>query len=333
MSAMLREIFQLRFQLYSRINPRNIITAIVLCIPIALYFMPKKFVELEEKAVEVVKGDPVNVTQVTNGEFDCDIMVYNRAPKCGSIYMTRLIWALSSGMQNEFDVQSPYEPGEHPVLSLDERSDIVKEVHGYKGGKPLAYIRHQTFIDFAECNAKRPLYINMVREPLSRFESLYYFIRNGNEEGDGADVDMDDAALKRTIDECVEQEQEECTKPDWAYVQYFCGSEELCGNPCQLAVEKAKENIEKYFAFVGIIEELDNSLEVLEQIMPKFFRNARKVAHDGSSIQNDTFTLKKIHPSEASAKYLRTQTSIKFEVDLYNWITSRFWKIRSQLNL
>lgn len=330
---MIREILHFRYQIYSRINPRNILTGIILCIPIALYFTPDTFVEIQEAAVEAVQGDAQNVTQLTDGEFDLDIMVYNRAPKCGSIYMTRLIWALSSGMQNEFDVQSPYEPGEHPVLNPDERQKIVDEVHEYKTGKPLAYIRHQTFIDFDECGSKRPLYINMVRDPVKRFESLYYFIRNGNEEGDGADVEMDDEAKARTIDECVEQGVEECTKPDWAYVQYFCGSDELCGNPCQRAVEQAKENIEQYYAFVGIIEELDSSLEVFETIMPRFFQNARVVAHDGTSIQNDTYTLRKIPPSEESAKFLATQTSIKFEIDLYNWVVQKFWETRSQLNL
>ena len=37
------------------------------------------------------------------------------------------------------------------------------------------YIRHQYFIDFAEHKQKRPLYINVIRDPVEKFRSFYSF--------------------------------------------------------------------------------------------------------------------------------------------------------------
>ena len=73
---------------------------------------------------------------------------------------------------NEFTVQSPWEEGEKPFLTADGQRVVVKAIEATK--KPLVYIRHQYFIDFEEFNYKRPLYLNMIRDPMKRFESFYY---------------------------------------------------------------------------------------------------------------------------------------------------------------
>lgn len=65
------------------------------------------------------------------------------------------------------------------------------------------YIRHQYFIDFAEHKQKRPLYINVIRDPVEKFRSFYYFIRNGNLEGDGGDVPMSESKRLMNINDCV----------------------------------------------------------------------------------------------------------------------------------
>ena len=70
--------------------------------------------------------------------------------------------------------------------------------------KPTVYIRHQYFIDFGEHEKHRPIYINVIRDPVEKFRSFYYFIRNGNLEGDGADVVMSEKKKLMTIDQCVE---------------------------------------------------------------------------------------------------------------------------------
>lgn len=288
----------------------------------------------KQVAPRKILGKQENATLLTPGHnFNHNIVVYNRAPKCGSIYMTRLLYLLGAGNRNQYKVQSPYEEGEKPFLSDDQQKTVVGQILTAAENEPLVYIRHQYFIDFKQFDEIRPIYLNIIRDPLKRFESFYYFIRFGNKEGDGADVAMSNARLHMSIDECVQARDRECTEPKWQLVPYFCGHDVRCRNRSGWAVDRAKENIDKYFTFVGILEELDGSLEVLEYILPRYFKDAREVKHEPSSIKNDTFTLHKNPPSAASKEFLRTQTSIHLEYELYYYVKERYHSIRKKLLL
>ena len=61
---------------------------------------------------------------------------------------------------------------------MKELSDLA-----YAKQKRVLYTRHQYFIDFEELNwddGDPPVYINLIRDPIDRFKSFYYFSRYGN---------------------------------------------------------------------------------------------------------------------------------------------------------
>lgn len=41
------------------------------------------------------------------------------------------------------------------------------------------------------------------------------------------------------------------------------------------ALDSAKKNVEKYYQVVGVLEELNGTLDVLEEQIPQFFAGAR----------------------------------------------------------
>ncbi len=43
------------------------------------------------------------------------------------------------------------------------------------------------------------------------------------------------------------------------------------------AMQKAKQNVEKYYSVVGVLEEMDVTLKVLEKYIPRFFTGASQV--------------------------------------------------------
>ena len=61
------------------------------------------------------------------------------------------------------------------------------------------------------------------------------------------------------------------------------------------ALNKAKQNIEQYYAVVGTLEQMNVTLQVLETVLPQFFGGAYKVYHSlGSYFQPHLFIIYKI---------------------------------------
>jgi len=254
-------------------------------------------------------------------------LVFNRVPKCGSITFTRLFYQL--GARNNFNVASPYEPGETPWLTQDQQIATINSVKDQP--PPSVYIRHQYFIDFNEFGEESPIYMNVIRDPIARFSSFYHFIRFGNKEGDGADVPMDEKKKNRSIEDCIIENVHECKNPVWQIVPYLCGQAAYCRNRTEQAVSQAKKNVEtKYFA-VGILEELGMFLKFLEYGLPEYFAGSTEIL--SSKIANDTYTLNKQGLSDGTYEMFRNNPSIKLEYELFYFVRDNLHKKLEALGL
>ena len=89
-------------------------------------------------------------------------------------------------------------------------------------------------------------YINMIRDPIARFESFYYFSRFGNVLGGGGKAKLTDEQRHETIDECILNKRRECVKPWWQVVPYLCGQHPKCMERGRWAVEQAKVSSVKF---------------------------------------------------------------------------------------
>uniref|UniRef100_H2ZJG2 Sulfotransferase n=1 Tax=Ciona savignyi TaxID=51511 RepID=H2ZJG2_CIOSA len=263
-------------------------------------------------------------------EKDRNYIIYNRVPKCGSMSLTTLCYRL--GAANGFKVASPYEDGEKPNKNEEDQMHFVNFLHEQRPG--YMYIRHQYFIDFTKFGKKQPIYVNMIRDPVERFESFYYFSRFGNERGGGgASSRMSEIRRQESIDECIQRRRQECIKPYWQVVPYFCGQDAGCMTRSQWAVEKAKQNIKKNYVFVGILEDLDNSLKIMEAILPSYFNDALHVYHnpENERMKHETHTRNKKDTSTAARDFLKSETSLKLEYDLYEFVKSEMENLKSIL--
>ena len=53
----------------------------------------------------------------------------------------------------------------------------------------------------------------------------------------------------------------------------FCGHEPFCAEfGSELALQVAKENVEKHYAVVGLVENINGTLKVLENELPEIFK-------------------------------------------------------------
>ena len=61
-------------------------------------------------------------------------------------------------------------------------------------------------------------------------------------------------------------------------IAFFCGMHPDCDEfESEKALQRAKSNVEKHFAVVAVLEEIQKSLYVLENYIPRYFRDGRKV--------------------------------------------------------
>ena len=72
------------------------------------------------------------------------------------------------------------------------------------------------FLDTTEFNATNPIYINMVRHPIKRVISWYYYVRSArylSNEGLRDDQRPSLNEMKITYEECVLRKNKECYYP------------------------------------------------------------------------------------------------------------------------
>lgn len=152
---------------------------------------------------------------------------------------------------------------------------FVRNVTEWDAMKPALYHGHMAFIDFKKFGVtKQPLYINLIRKPLDRLVSYYYFLRNGDDfrpylvrrkHGD-----------KMSFDDCVDQGMPDCD-PDnmWLQVPFFCGHAAECWQSGSLwALEEAKRNLVRNYLAVGVTEEMEDFIRLLEAVLPRIFKGA-----------------------------------------------------------
>lgn len=66
----------------------------------------------------------------------------------------------------------------------------------------------------------------------------------------------------------------------------FCGHEPFCAEfNSQAVLNKAKENVDKYYSVVGVLESLNKTLAVLENELPDIFDGALAKYHDHAEIK------------------------------------------------
>ena len=69
----------------------------------------------------------------------------------------------------------------------------------------------------------------------------------------------------------------ECSSPYLQLIPYFCGNIEKCRSKknWDWALERAKKNVQGNFAVIGLLEEEEKSIRLLEWTLPTFFDGAR----------------------------------------------------------
>ena len=286
---------------------------------------------VQEPVFEVPHNLSLSDLNIT-GNAERNSLFFNRVPKVGSQSINRLLEALRG--QNRFSfVRDKANNVEQITMSREKEQALAVRISKYPENS--VYSKHVAMVDFRKFNMPMPIYINLVRHPVDRLISWHYYIRAAwyiverNRLFPGNPLPNSNW-VRKSFDECVQDPNDaECTylsgsKDGFGDHRrqsiFFCGMGPECiPFNTKAAIAKAKENVEKYFAVVGVLEELNKTLTVLEHFVPKFFKGSVDVYWKTA----DNVNRNELKPSVSDLTKRLVSANLTEEIDFYQWCKHR----------
>jgi len=271
-------------------------------------------------------ASPVAWSREVAREEGHPILIYNRVPKTGSTSLMNVAYELQA--QNRFRVVGVHVTQFKHQLTLQDQLEVGLNMSLWARESPVLYHGHFAHFPLARLGLQaRPIYINLIRRPLDRLVSHYYFLRYGDDvltskvrarEGDTT-----------SFDDCVLQGGPDCDpKKMWLQIPFFCGSSPQCWEPgSEWALARAKAHLQDHYLLVGQTEELVEMYTVLELLLPTFFKGAGEfLKSSGKEHIKHTRHKEGVH-QETVAKMRKTRVW-KLENDFYNFAAKHFQSVK-----
>lgn len=137
-------------------------------------------------------------------------------------------------------------------------------------------------------------------------------------------------SLLQTFDECVAEGGSDCAPEKlWLQIPFFCGHSSECWNVgSRWAMDQAKYNLVNEYFLVGVTEELEDFIMLLEAALPRFFRGATDLYRTGKKSHLRKTTEKKLPTKQTVAK-LQQSDIWKMENEFYEFALEQFQFIRA----
>ncbi|KAH8332234.1 hypothetical protein KR074_011244 [Drosophila pseudoananassae] len=222
-----------------------------------------------------------------------DRLFFTRCAKVGSESLMELMEHLQN--INNFQVGKAGVQKKASKRQLEPQAQADLAGYIYNSDEGSVYVEHTPWVDFNAYNLPKPIFINLVRDPVERMISWYYYVRNSYRNAiyyrHNPLAPIKPAAwFKKSYNQCVRNGDPECQYiplsvrdevPNFKrQTIFFCGHDPDClpfDSP--LAVQMAKRRVEKEYAVVGTWEETNITLTVLEHYVPRYFSRAKTIFH------------------------------------------------------
>jgi len=253
--------------------------------------------ELALAALAADDGEPSCQCWTQN---DAAMVFYNRVPKCGSTTMLNYIQNASRSRSTFAFHQSNDYDSDHFHPDRDTRKRILTEMVAQAAQQERTvferHIHYLPFADLDDLGDPKPIYINLLRDPGTLRASSFYFARDCICDQRPGYTDENkiwelqdewckdewkrksDALCKSDINTCYE-DMDKCRElfPTTALggtvmVDFLCGTDEVCTpelTPGKL--QRAKDNLRDEYLWVGVLENMEDSLHLLQTLLPGFF--------------------------------------------------------------
>lgn len=272
----------------------------------------------------------ISHSERTGGSEFMARVVYNRVGKCGSRTMQNIIRVLAKTNSYNFYLSAVSNETRPKMLSLINEVHLIDSI-----APPMLYSRHIHFINFPKFGVNKPLYINVIRDPIQRFSSQYHFKRFGDMiQSKGRKTDFKRGEKDLDINECILSNHTECMPAKlWYLIPYFCGQAAFCRLPSMEALRRAKMNVLDNYLAVGVLEDLTGTLQVFEKLLPIHFGGALEVYEKQTSelgLKNTSTVGKKALSTDA---YDLLKKRMELDYEFYDFVLNVFKNLKKKLNI
>lgn len=241
--------------------------------------------EQEQYLDELLVPEPWELNNTARAGIE--VLFFNRVPKVGSQTFMELLRRLA--IRNQFGFhRDAVQRVETIRLAPADQQILAGLVSAYT--PPASYIKHVCYTNFTRYGYPSPIYVNVVRDPVERVISWYYYVRAPwyyvERKRAFPDLPLPDPAwLKKDFETCVLSGDRECRYIEGETHEgigdhrrqtlFFCGHEPQCTpfNTAE-ALQRAKRVVEEQYAVVGVLEDLNSTLLAFERYVPRFFEGA-----------------------------------------------------------
>ncbi|CAH1794536.1 unnamed protein product [Owenia fusiformis] len=241
--------------------------------------------------------------------FNTDIVVYNRLAKCGSTTLFRIVQQVSS--DNNFTFVMDH--NDSSTVNFNDKQ-IVNYIDSFS--KPVFYVRHMSFVNFTAFGKQHPVYIQMLRDPVERVISGYYYydFHFGHHKG-------------IRLEKCLVYNMKCGLLKPGDMRNQFCDRQTRKMNKC--TIEHVKRIIEKDYIFVGITEHFSESIKAFAKLLPKYFPENATIAIQNSA--KEARGSSNLRPPDRIMNFLAKRYEIDYEV--YNFAKQHFYKRLSEMGI
>lgn len=250
------------------------------------------------------------------------VVFYNSVPKTGGTTLQRQFAHLSDN--NDIDFYGIKTVNNYPRLSLRYQYSLVWNITQRTTQKPLVVQGHTAHIDFGQFGAFEPIYITVLREPLDRLLSQYYYKRNGDDYM--KNWVWDKRNKRESFDDCVANHHADCaTRHLWVQIPHLCGQNPACWEVnSEWALKEAKRKLLTKYFLVGVTEQMQSFIDVLDANLPDVFEGLAINYEKDSKGNHLRKTLNKEAITNSTIDAIKSSKTYQMERELYDFAQDQF---------
>ncbi|KAK7077755.1 hypothetical protein SK128_021164 [Halocaridina rubra] len=283
----------------------------------------------------------VIIPSATNRTPETIWLFYNRMPRTGGQTMVSLLKSLAKDLDYQHQEHVYRTPWQRLMSEEEQRNLATWFEYNFW---PKSYDRFSLFINFTHHRSPyvtlRPAYMTIVRDPVEKFISYFRFKRVDQQrakmEMTWREREKPGASRKwywKKLKDCVLGGDPECTLKDdsddfISAVPFICGQFDYCmkhGN--RYALQKAKFHAEFEYSVIGVLEEWNKTISVLEHFIPSFFKGATQRYY---STEFETEKQVNKNPKKYKEESEEVKTALKnrmtVEYEFYEFLKQRLYK-------